>query len=192
MQELATRTPDVYQWRPGSPFRIDPNLVGQHLEHLAEMSGGHLTTDTIANEAQIPTSPIYNLFEHDMELAALEYQRHQARLIINNLVIVTIIPPERKEIPEFQPNTITIDVSLEDDDEEEGLPIMARAFPNVVIAGERAYTPLQTVLTDGALRDQYMMRLLNELKSMGRKLRDFKMFTNVVEAIDELPETLAA
>jgi hypothetical protein len=186
MQALATRTPDIYQWRAGSPFRLDATLVGKHLEHLAELSGGHLTTDTIANEAQIPTSPIYNLFEHDMETAALEYQRTQARQIVNSLVIVTIIPAERKEQREFQPNFITIDVAIEEEEE----PVQARAFPNVIINGERFYTPLQAVLKDGSLRDQYQMRLLHEVKAMARKIADFKVFSSVVQAIESLPEEL--
>ncbi len=187
MDELLTRTPDTYQWRMGSPFRLDPDMVGKHLEHLAEMSGGHITTDVIANEAQIPTSPIYDLFEHDMELAAFEYQRSQARAIVGNLVIVTVIPAEHDASRVFQMNNITIDVTTEDDDEE-GRSVQARAFPSVVINGERAYTPLQTVLRDGALRDQYMMRIYHELKSSARKAADFKIFTSVVKAIEALPE----
>lgn len=185
MDALINRAPDSYQWRVGSRFKLDPNVVGQHLEHLAEISGGRVSTDTVANEAQIPTSPIYDLFEHDMEMAALEYQRYQARQIVNSLVIVTVLPPEFNEDRTFQADAITIDMEVEED---KGRSVLANAFPSVIINGERAYTPLQTVLRDGALRDQYMLRIYHELKSMARKAADFKIFTNVVKAIDELPE----
>lgn len=186
MNSLAERGRDAYQWRMGSQFKLDPNVVGRHLEHLAEIGGGHMTTEMVANEAQIPTSPIYDLFEHDMELAAFEYQKYQARQIVNNLVIVTVLPPERDEKRAFRMDAITIDIQSEE--EEEGKPVMARAFPSVIIDGERSYTPLQTVLRDGALRDQYMLRIYHELKSMARRAADFKIFTNVVKAIEELPE----
>ena len=185
---IVSRLRDSYQWRSGSRFSIDPGVVGARLEEIATANGGQITTEAIANEATNPNSPLYELFERDIEVAAFEYHRYQARNIINSLVIVTVIPAAREE-REYQSEQESIIIDINQENEaENSIPVVARAFPSVLTGGQRYYTPLQVVLHDGALRDQSLTTIYNELKAMARKAKDFKIFTTVVAAIEELPE----
>ncbi len=189
--ELATRLKDSYQWKNGSRFTIDPGVVGARLEQLAELGSGQITTEMVANEGTDPNSPLYDLFEHDIELAAYEYHKQQARQIINNLVIVTVIPAPKRNEPVTSANNIIVDLRMndgDDDDDTVDTPVVARAFPSVFVGGNHYYTPLQVVLHDSTLKSQYLTGIYNELKSLARKAKDFKVFGEVVEAIDALPE----
>ena len=190
--ELATRLKDSYQWKNGSRFKVDPGVVGARLEQLAELGSGQITTEMVANEATDLNSPLYELFEHDIELAAYEYHKQQARQIVNNLVIVTVIPAPKRNEPVTSANNIIVDLRTDDgdgdDDDTVDTPVVARAFPSVFVGGNHYYTPLQVVLRDSMLKSQYLAGIYNELKSLARKAKDFKIFGEVVEAIDALPE----
>lgn len=192
MQAITPRIRDSYQWRTGSRFTIDPGIVGARLEELASQNDNQLTTSIVADEATNPNSPLYDLFEHDLEIAINEYHKAQARSIVNNLVIVTIIPTskEEKQFNTSMPVVIDVDMESEENEDEGNIPIVARAFPSVLVNGQRCYTPLQIVLNDGQLRDQYMETIHEELKSLVRKAKDFKIFSQVVRAIEELPDTI--
>lgn len=179
-----------YQWRSGSVYRANPQTVGKHIEMLAALNGGAVTTEIVANEANVQNSPLYDLFEHDIEVAAYEYHKAQARGIVNSLVIVTVIPADKPAHREYQSQTRLIDIEVErEETDEDGMPVTVRAFPCVLSdQGQRYYTPLQAVLSNGALRDQYAARLLQEFKSLARRAKDFRLFSDVVNAIEGLPE----
>lgn len=178
---IVERPRNAYQWRSGTVFRADANEVGKRLEALAELHNGQLTTDVIVQEATATDSPLYPLFEHDIAKAARHYTEHQARAIVGSLVVVTIIPAERKTTKPIEGQAVTVEVESE---------VTVRAFPNVIANGQQFYTPLQAVLSNGALRDQYANSLLREIKSWGRKAADFQMFFGLVKAIAELPESV--
>lgn len=182
---IEVRMRDSYQWRSGSRFTIDPGVVGSRLEAIAEENGGRVTTESVAREAGDAHSPIYELFESDPLKVAHEYRMQRARQIVGSLIIVTIIPPERKKADAPVSSAMEIDIVIEDES-----TVSSPAFPSVIENGQRYYTPMQNVLHRGVLRDQYASSILSELKRIATKASNFKIFASVVDAIDLLPTEL--
>lgn len=148
------------------------------------MHNGQITTDVLVNESTLVDSPLYPLFEHDIAKAARAHNEHQARAIVGSLIVVTIIPAERKPVTEEKTAITVIDVETADKE------VTVRAFPHVIANGQQFYTPLQAVLSNGLLRDQYTNSLLKEIKGWGRRAADFQVFSSVVKVIAELPDEI--
>lgn len=188
MDAIVERRPDSYQWKSGSKFKVDANTVGRHLEHLHEITGGHATVDVIANEAEILGSPIYELFEHDLETAAYEYHKARARHIANSIVIMTVIPAVRPETKTYENRTITIDLvdkRNQNDENGQATTVTTNAFVSIKQeGGQRAYVPFRTVVTQDMARKQYARRLYTELLSCAKKAIDFNIFCDLAEMLE--------
>lgn len=161
---------DRYEWttRPGFDFtkKADPEVIGKHLEGMAEVNGGTLTTTMIADDGDRIDSPLYPLFEHDMEVAALKWRHHEARNLIGSLVIVKTV--------------------ASDDPGEEPQQIRVRGFLHASSDEGNIYAPVYVVAKVPDLRDQVEKRLLTEIRSWQQRARDFALFDEIVSAIDEL------
>lgn len=152
-----------YQWRPvpGIEFVGDANEIGRHLEELAEEKGGIITTRDIVDDAQNIKSPLHPNIEWDDKVAADRWRNWQARCLAGSLVRVAV-----QHVG------------------ENSREITVRGFVNVSVDGHRGYSPMSFVLSDGALTDQYVKQLEQQLISWGRKASDFDEFASIVRAID--------
>lgn len=176
-----------YQWRYGSHFKGDANAVGNHFEWLALQNGGSITTEAIVADAMRHDSVLHRYFEQDVEVAAENWHKETARRLIGSLVVVTVIPPEKTEQAVHAVYPLTIDgvLSNGDDEEEDVEPgVIVRCFPHV---GD-SYYPFQTVITNGKLFDMYEKRLIKEFKNAAQRAANFKIFSEVLEAIHRLPD----
>lgn len=76
-----------YSWTTGGfNYKQDPNEVGKELEKL----GDELTPKNIVNLARNENSILHEMFEWDDTVAAEQYRKQQANLIIQNLKITVI------------------------------------------------------------------------------------------------------
>lgn len=174
-QILRQRNPsDRYEWQPRPGFNFhkkgDAGQIGQYLERMAEDNGGTITTMMIATDGDRRSSPLYPLFEHDMEVAALNWRHHETRNLIGSLVVVKTIE------------------STDPDKETE--TIMVRAFPHVSDDGERSYTPVFVAARVPSLQNQIVKRLLSEARAWQKRAKEFAIFSEVTAAIELLPEEL--
>lgn len=81
----------VYQWKSGSQHRSDPQIAGEMCKKLEEQ--GRLTAKDLLDENRPKDAPLHNEFEWNDGKAAESWREHQARNIINSLIIV----PEMSE-----------------------------------------------------------------------------------------------
>lgn len=81
----------VYQWKSGARIRADAQLAGEMCMKLADE--GRLTAKDLLDESRPVDAPLHDEFEWDDSLAAESWREHQARNIINSLLIV----PEKSE-----------------------------------------------------------------------------------------------
>jgi len=146
---------------PGFKFVGDADEIVAHLESLAELKGGSITTDELVADAMDQSSPLYPNIEQDEKIAAHNWRKHQVRNLVGALVRVTVIEEEDK------PREIRV-----------------KAFPHT----SEGYTPVQLVFNDNDLRRQYMGQLTNEMKSWAKRAQDFREFEQVVSVINSLPE----
>ena len=76
-----------YSWTTGGfNYKQDPNEVGKELEKL----GDELTPKNVVNLARNENSILHEMFEWDDTVAAEQYRKQQANLIIQNLKITVI------------------------------------------------------------------------------------------------------
>ena len=75
-----------YAWARQNLFKLDANVVGEHIESLVEKYNEHLTADEILADARATRSPIHDAFEWDDSVAAEKFRRRQARALVISLV----------------------------------------------------------------------------------------------------------
>ena len=82
----------VFTWKEGSRIKTDANIAGAV---CAEMeAAGTLTAENLVEVSRPKNAPLHAEFEWNNSKAAEEWRKHQARHLINCLVVVT--EPETK------------------------------------------------------------------------------------------------
>jgi hypothetical protein len=166
---------DRYEWRPRPGFdfhkRADAAEVARYLESMAAENGGVVTTSMIAAESDNPKSPIYPLFERDMEAAALRWRLHEIRNMIASIIVVKTV---KSDEPGNEPTELRV-----------------RSFHSIITDGRTAYAPVRLAATVPDLQRQIIERLYTEAQQWMNRARDFNVFTKIVEAISELPESVS-
>lgn len=76
----------VYQWKDGARIKCDANIAGRI---CAEMeAAGELTARNLVEASRPADAPLHNEFEWNNTAAADKWREHQARNIINSIVLV--------------------------------------------------------------------------------------------------------
>lgn len=95
-------TMNKYEWKLKSLAKgIDPDVAVAELERI-ENSFGSLSPEIILNASREKDAPLHSLFEWDDTKAAEHYRLQQARTILNNIQIRTIINGEERQIGVFE------------------------------------------------------------------------------------------
>ena len=77
----------IYTWRPGSHHKIPASVAGAECSRLE--SEGRLTAEALVDENREEGTPLHDEFEWRDVVAAEEWRKQQARMIINSLVVVS-------------------------------------------------------------------------------------------------------
>ena len=85
----------IYKWKTGARIKANPALAAEVLDQLANED--RLNAENVVEVSRPEGSVLHDDFEWRDDIAAMEYRKHQARNIMNSLVIV------EEEAPEAQP-----------------------------------------------------------------------------------------
>ena len=77
----------IYTWRPGSRHKVPASVAAAECERLE--AEGRLTAETLVDENREEGTPLHEEFEWRDDVAAEEWRKQQARMIINSLVVVS-------------------------------------------------------------------------------------------------------
>ncbi len=147
-----------YQWKRTPKGAPNAQVVGEYLWSIKEKYG-ILTPDRICAEAQKEKSPLHDCFEWDNDVAAKEHRKAQAREILRFLVVV-----ETEDIEDCY----------------------VRAFIAPSEVGQEAnngYFSVSEIADDEALSEAYKQKLFADLLAIQGKIRCYKEFAAVVNAI---------
>lgn len=84
----------IYSWKAGTRIKADATLAAELFDQLAEEN--RLNAESVVEASKPEDAILHGEFEWDDTTAATEWRKHQARNIINALVI-------SEESPEVQP-----------------------------------------------------------------------------------------
>ena len=146
----------VYQWKSGSRIGgISAQVAGEVCEQLD--SAGCLSAQRLVDVSRPKEAALHTAFEWDDSIAGEEWRKHQARHIINSIIVV-----QKKE------------------DE----PVPVRAFFKIE-QSEGTYESVHTILRCATKREMLMQDALRELDSFKRKYSVLKELSGVFAAIED-------
>jgi len=128
------------------------------------------TASEIVESAKDKTSPLHDLFEWDDSIASEKWREHQARLIVNHLIIIKKMDHEDVEVKAFW------NVSKADDPEDESA---------------RRYVFAVKLLKNDDYRRQMLKQALDEIKTWREKYRILKELHEIFEAAKRIQKKLA-
>lgn len=168
LKALKARAGERYEWsaNPGFDFsnKADANQVAACLEEISLENNGIVTTEMISREGDKPTSPLYALFERDLEMAAAKYRLIEVRNMVGSLIVVRVVEKASGENQEFR----------------------IRAFQNVTENGTQGYCSTKLVVTVTDLRDQVIEKLKAEILRWKEKAKEFDEFAHIVSVINTI------
>lgn len=148
----------IYQWKPESRIKLDPQAAGEELERLRVWNNGRLESPAVVDASRDPGSPLHSYFEWNDTRAAERYREEQAGYLIR---------------------MITIEVAPEED----RTPI--RAFVSVKRDEDRSYTSTVHALADPELRTQVVAQAFKELEAWRKRHAELVEFAAIFATIDQ-------
>lgn len=148
----------VYKWKPGSHHKVDAQTAGEVCAALEEE--GRLNAETLVEESRPEEAPLHDEFEWDDSIAAEEYRKQQARVLI--ATVVEIISPE---------------------------VVPTRAFFNIVHK-EANYESVRVIIQDEDKRKALLDKAIRELRSFQTKYSTLQELCEVFDAINRLEESV--
>ena len=166
----------VYQWRSGARIKISAQVAGEHLEKLRNKLGKSVGPSDVLEDASDESSPLYAAFEWNDSAAAEQHRLQQARLLLNNLVVMRI---KVQHPNEDLPRIIT----------------KVRAYHSVVQTDKdghssRGYETTARVMNSSDLRNQLLLDVYTTLESIRKKYKQLKELQGVFQAIDDFKKTI--
>lgn len=149
-----------YKKNRGRPS-VSAGVVGAELDRIRVENGGRLVPADVVRESKPDGAPLHPCFEWKDRVAANAWREHQARNIINVVVI--------REVKE-----------------DSSAAVEAQAFVNIVRGEQQSYESIVNVMSDDDARAQLVQRYLERLVHMQREFRNLREFSRVCEAIDDL------
>lgn len=79
-----------YRWKYPGVMPVNAQTAGEELERIA--ASGGITAERVVDESRPTAAPLHKCFEWDDATAAEKYRVHQARGIINAIVVKDVTP----------------------------------------------------------------------------------------------------
>lgn len=143
----------AYKWKTGF-YKTDAETAGKVFEELSNTVG--LTPQNLVDASRPEEAPLHNEFLWDDEVAAEEWRKQQARLMICNLAI---------EI------------------EEEKTPPVRAFFHSV---DEKKYEDIRVIMSDEDKKEKLFKKAMAELNSFRMKYANLEVFASLFAEIDRL------
>lgn len=136
-----------YQWRQGAPKpKVDADVFGSVLEHIASQNGGIASPEAIVEAAKSPNSAIREAFEWSDEQAAHQHRLAQARRWVGSLQIVRV-------------------------DVRHGRDATARGFHSVQTPAGRGYAATERIVGNRDLTKQVLQQASRDLGAQINRFR---------------------
>ena len=133
----------VYEWKTPL-YKVSAQTAGEHIEKLDRIHG-EVTPQILLDDSRPADAVLHSCYEWDDEKAAERYRLHQSKMIIGNLVCVSINDTDK-------------------------LPEPVRAFVTVNARNEKAsYRPTVIALSEENARTKVLENATKELESFQRK-----------------------
>ena len=142
----------VFEWKPGSRFKVDANTAGAVCEQLE--AAGNLTAKSLLDVSRPQDAPLHSEFEWNDSVAAERYREDQARNIIRHLVVRLDNKPDE--------------------------PV--RGFFRIKHSEHQSYTNVTTILMHRELRADLIQQALEEMAAFERKYGTLAELAMIFEA----------
>ena len=148
----------IYQWK-NAFYKTAPDVAAAEFKRIDDTIG--LTAENIVEESRNEEAPLHNEFEWRDDIAAEEYRKQQARMMLCSLTV------KLDEAPNSEP---------------------VRAFVNITgtIRGAGSYEPIQTVLKEADKTEALLKRAISELNAFKTKYIQLQQLADVFAAINNL------
>ena len=156
---MSSRPKPEYAWKEGARLSVDPQAVGDELEHLRRRYKRVLPEAVVA-AARSMRSPLHAAFEWDDDTAAERYRLDQARYILRQITVRVV--------------------------REDNVVRSVRAFW-FVDGDEKGYTSLRVVMRSEPLRKQVLARAWKELEEWRARYQDLEELAHVFDAMEMSP-----
>lgn len=150
----------IYQWKT-IKFPVPAQVAGEEIERISAVKP--LTAESIVEESKPAKSPLHTIFEWNNIKAGHEWRKQQARVMLGNLVTVSI-----EETPIEQ----------------------TRAYVNIS-NGEETYTSIETVIQDKDLSEKLLSQALKELTAFRGKYKTLERLRKLFREIDVIVQSNA-
>jgi len=145
----------IYEFKPGRSTAVKAQVVGVELTRIAN-EHGTLSPALVVEAATPKAAPLHPCFEWKNSVAGVQWRLHQARNLINAVVVI-----------------------------HEDMPPMT-AFINVTTVDERSYVSCEQVVQDPVMKAAHLSVIKNKLKNLRLEYYAFEEFAQVWAAIDLL------
>lgn len=139
----------VYNWKSGSRFKADADLIGKEIEAMGE----RVSAGRVVQRAKNKKTELHKCFEWDDTVAAREYRLQTARKVLHSIVVVY-------------------------SEKEDSTPIEVRAFESVQDTdsphGHMVYIPTTLALSDPETREQVIGRLVDDIAATRETLEKYE------------------
>lgn len=164
MKKSRVKKKVVCRWNRKPKNAPDANIAYQYITEIKERRKG-ITAELLEIEAKRKKSPLHNCFEWDDTKAGREYRIIQAREILRRLVV------------EIEP----------EEEEEESRYVRAFIAPtSVEEVGNTSYVTIEEVCNNKELEEAYIRQLRRDLNIIKNKIKAFRIFSEVVNAIEKI------
>ena len=137
----------VYEWKVPL-YKVSAQEAGDHIEKLDRIHG-EVTPQILLDDSRPEDALLHPCYEWDDEKAAEKYRLHQSKMIIGNLVCVSV------------------------NDDDQTLPEPVRAFISVNDRNEKAkYRPTVIALSDAEMKKKAFENAERELEMFQKKYKD--------------------
>jgi hypothetical protein len=150
----------IYKDGRGAPSGLSAQELGEELDRIRISLGGAITPTNVVEASKPSDAILHPHFEWNNTKASHLYREHQARNLLN---IVVIVHKTKRGTGE------------------------AQAFVNIIgDDSERSYQAIADVMATTEGRETIIQRYLERLVRMQREFRNIREFAQIVNAIDDL------
>lgn len=146
----------VFQWKEGTRHKVDPNIAGVMCSDMEK--AGKLTAENLVEANRPKDAPLHEEFDWNNTIAAEKWRCHQARNIINSIVVVSEDRPKVEAV---------------------------RCFFRVEAAAPN-YESVSTIVRNENKYAKLIEQALRELIAFKKKYAQVKELSGVFLAIEEL------
>ena len=152
----------TYKARKGSQFsQENAQIYGEFLDKIAKEKNGTVKPQDVVEKSKKKYSPLHDYFDWDDDSAGEKYRLHQARNLINSIIVVVKYDHKEKEQRAFY--------SVNETPNEEDV--------------NKVYVTMERVMTEPELRKQVLDRGLKEVEYWQQRYADYNELSKIFIAI---------